>query len=152
MTAAEWKKYFGGEPHRITCPGAAADEADALALVGDKEEAQRRFVAAWNAVLAMGELGREPELANHICWTSSTSGFADAAQESCDKAVEWADPAIRDLYRDSRGLARALTGNKQGAIEDFEAVIAYLKKEPRRGGYSVRKPSRRMDWCSPEGQ
>ncbi|NMG22580.1 tetratricopeptide repeat protein, partial [Brasilonema bromeliae] len=40
---------------------------------------------------------------------------------ACEKAVQLAPD---DGYiRDSRGLARALTGNTQGAIEDFEAYI-----------------------------
>jgi hypothetical protein len=146
MTVGEWKSFFGGEPHRITCPGAAADDADALALAGDKDGAQTQFVVAWDAVLAMNELGREPNLANHICKTGIISGFAVAVQEACDKAVEWADPAIRDLYRDSRGLARALMGDKQGAIDDFESVVAYLNKEPGRGGYSAAFIRRREEW------
>ncbi|MBW4675075.1 MAG: hypothetical protein KME52_13930 [Desmonostoc geniculatum HA4340-LM1] len=40
----------------------------------------------------------------------------------CEKAVALAPED--DNIRDSRGLARALTGNYQGAIEDFEAYIA----------------------------
>jgi WD40 domain-containing protein len=146
MTAAEWRSYFGGEPHRITCPGATADEADALALGGDKDGAQRRFAAAWNAVLAMGELGPDSELANRICWLGSTAGFAATVLAACDKAVDWADPAVRDYYRDSRGLARALTGDKQGAIDDFESVVAHLNKEPGRGGFSETFLRRREEW------
>jgi hypothetical protein len=60
--------------------------------------------------------------------------------------VERATPAVRDLYRDSRGLARALTGDRQGAIEDFEAVVAYLDNEPGRGGYSEAFVRRREEW------
>jgi hypothetical protein len=146
MTAAEWRSYFGGEPHRITCPGTAADEADVLALSGDKDGAQRRFTAAWSAVLAMGELGPQPDLANHICWLGSTAGFAATVQAACDKAVEWASPADRELYRDSRGLARALSGDKKGAIDDFESVVAYLNKEPGRGGFSETFLRRREEW------
>jgi WD40 repeat protein len=146
MTAAEWGSYFAGEPHRITCPGTAADEADVLALAGDKDGAQRRFAAAWNAMLAMGELGPHSEVANHICWLGSIAGFAATVQAACDKAVEWADPAIRDVYRDSRGLARALTGDKQGAIDDFESVVAYFNKEPGRAGASETFLRRREEW------
>jgi hypothetical protein len=144
MTAAEWRSYFGDEPHRITCPGTAADEADVLALAGDKEGAQRRFAAAWNAVLEMGELGREPDLANDICWVGSIAGFAATVQAACDNAVQWADSAIRDQYRDSRGLARALTGDKQGAVDDFESVVSYVKREP--GVVSETVLRRREEW------
>ncbi|MEH2243681.1 hypothetical protein [Nostoc sp.] len=41
---------------------------------------------------------------------------------ACEQAVAFA-PEDGNI-RDSRGLARALTGNYQGAIEDFEAYIA----------------------------
>src|SRR5262249_40169933 len=136
------------EPRRITCPGAAVDEADALALAGDKEGAQTKFVAAWNDVLEMGELEWAAELANKICWTGSTDGFAGTVQAACDKAGAWADPATRHHYRDSRGLARALGGDKQGAIDDFESIVAYLKNEPNRGGYSVAFMHRREEWIS----
>jgi hypothetical protein len=144
MTAAEWRSYFGGEPQRITCPGTAAEEADAVALAGDKDGAQAGFAAAWNAVVAMGELGREPQLANDICWLGSIAGFAATVQAACDKAVEWADPAVRVWYRDSRGLARALTGDKQGAVDDFESFVSYVKREP--GVVSETVLRRREQW------
>ncbi len=146
MTAAEWRSYFGGEPHRITCPATAADEAEALALAGNKDGAQRLFAAAWNAALAMGKLGRHSDIANEICWVGSTAGFAATVQAACDHAVQWADPAVRDLYRDSRGLARALTGDKQGAIDDFESFVSYLNREPGRGGSSETVLRRREKW------
>jgi regulator of sirC expression with transglutaminase-like and TPR domain len=40
---------------------------------------------------------------------------------ACEKAVALA-PEDGEI-RDSRGVARALTGDKQGAIEDFQAFI-----------------------------
>ncbi|WP_373528367.1 tetratricopeptide repeat protein [Nostoc sp.] len=46
---------------------------------------------------------------------------------ACEKAVALA-PKNGNI-RDSRGLARALTGNTQGAIEDFEAFIAQTEDE-----------------------
>jgi regulator of sirC expression with transglutaminase-like and TPR domain len=44
---------------------------------------------------------------------------------ACEKAVKLA-PNNGDI-RDSRGLARALTGDYEGAISDFEAYIAQAK-------------------------
>jgi regulator of sirC expression with transglutaminase-like and TPR domain len=41
--------------------------------------------------------------------------------KACENAVTLAPRNGR--FRDSRGIARALTGNKQGAIEDFQAFI-----------------------------
>ncbi|MEH2107486.1 tetratricopeptide repeat protein, partial [Nostoc sp.] len=49
---------------------------------------------------------------------------------ACEKAVAFA-PKDGNI-RDSRGLARALTGNYQGAIEDFEAYIAQTDDKDRK--------------------
>lgn len=42
--------------------------------------------------------------------------------QACENAVQLAGD--NQKIRVVRGLARAITGNKQGAIEDFEAYIA----------------------------
>ncbi|MEI1378350.1 MULTISPECIES: tetratricopeptide repeat protein [unclassified Nostoc] len=59
---------------------------------------------------------------NALCWRGSLQKQAADVLPACDKAVAFAPEDGR--IRDSRGLARALTGNTQGAIEDFEAYIA----------------------------
>ncbi|MBE9001854.1 AAA-like domain-containing protein [Nostoc sp. LEGE 12447] len=59
---------------------------------------------------------------NSLCWQGSLKGYASDVMYACEKAVALApnDGGIRD----SRGLARALTGNNSGAIEDFQVYIA----------------------------
>ncbi|WP_374108372.1 tetratricopeptide repeat protein [Nostoc sp. XA010] len=59
---------------------------------------------------------------NAICWDGSLQKQAADVLPACEKAVALAPKDSNN--RDSRGLARALTGNYQGAIEDFEAFIA----------------------------
>jgi len=56
-----------------------------------------------------------------LCWYGSLFGHAVKVMEYCEKAVELApeDGSIRNR----RALARALTGNIQGAIEDFQFAI-----------------------------
>ena len=63
---------------------------------------------------------------NEVCWDGVLDGQAAVVMRACDRAVEHAanDDPIQD-FRDSRGLARALTGNVQGAIEDFEFFIRH---------------------------
>ena len=64
---------------------------------------------------------------NKLCWYGSVYGHAAKVMDACEKAVELApeDWSIRD----SRALAKALTGNIQFAIEDFQFAIAESDKE-----------------------
>ena len=58
---------------------------------------------------------------NTLCWHGALWGEADRVLPYCEQAVSLASDDS-DLY-DSRGLARALTGDTQGAIEDFALVV-----------------------------
>ncbi|MEH2249295.1 MAG: hypothetical protein V7K33_07000 [Nostoc sp.] len=59
---------------------------------------------------------------NTLCRQGSLQGYAKDVLFACDKAVALAPENSSIL--DSRGLARVLTGNYQGAITDFEGYIA----------------------------
>ncbi len=58
---------------------------------------------------------------NPLCWFGSIYRHAEQVLFACEKAVELATDEA--TYLDSRGLARALTGDSQGAIEDFQAYV-----------------------------
>lgn len=60
---------------------------------------------------------------NALCWQGSLAGHAAAVLPACERAVAL-DPENGGI-RDSRGLARALTGDLAGAIADFEAFIRW---------------------------
>ncbi len=60
---------------------------------------------------------------NTICWQAALASLADVALQACDAAVEGARGRERGGHHDSRGVARALTGDFEGAIADFEAFI-----------------------------
>jgi tetratricopeptide (TPR) repeat protein len=60
---------------------------------------------------------------NSLCRNGSIYGYADKVLNACEKAVELALDEDKVLYIDSRGLARALTGNTQGAIADFQFYV-----------------------------
>jgi TonB family protein len=81
-----------------------------------------------DALTAFGEAQRlDPRLASStdywypLCWYGTIWGYADDVVQACDQLVRLApnDPGARD----ARGLARALTQDFPGAIEDFQAVI-----------------------------
>jgi tetratricopeptide (TPR) repeat protein len=59
---------------------------------------------------------------NSLCKYGGPRGYAADVMFACEKAVALA-PDDGDI-RGSRGVARALTGNTKGAIEDFQAFIA----------------------------
>ncbi len=60
---------------------------------------------------------------NTLCWYGSLWGGARQVLGACDRAVEL-DPQNGDIH-DSRGLARALSGDTAGAIEDFKQFVAW---------------------------
>jgi tetratricopeptide (TPR) repeat protein len=62
-----------------------------------------------------------PDSWNTLCRYGSLHGQAAEVMQACEKAVALAPK--NGEFRDSRGIARALTGDKQGAIEDFQAYI-----------------------------
>ncbi len=63
---------------------------------------------------------------NLLCWRGSLTGNAEKVIECCDKALE--SDKENYSFRDSRGLARALTGDIQGAIKDFQFAVDHVDK------------------------
>ena len=82
------------------------------------------------------------QVLNSTCWTGSLSGQAEKYLPTCDRSVTLSnnDP----FYRDARGLARALTGDIPGAIEDFQAFVDSLTLENYPSGTEIKlwKPKR----------
>ena len=62
-----------------------------------------------------------------LCWYGSLRGYAAEVMTACEIAVK-RDPNDGGIL-DSRGVARALTGDYPGAISDFETFIKELQKE-----------------------
>ncbi|NEO75025.1 hypothetical protein [Moorena sp. SIO4G3] len=70
---------------------------------------------------------------NKICWFGSLHGYAADVMDACEKAV--AKEPEEGYILDSRGLARALTGDTAGAISDFQAFVDWTnndKSKPQR--------------------
>jgi tetratricopeptide (TPR) repeat protein len=67
---------------------------------------------------------------NSLCWWGSLLGHAADVMNACETAVK-KDPE-NAIFRDSRGLARALTGDFVGAIEDFQAFVDWTANEERK--------------------
>jgi sugar lactone lactonase YvrE len=67
---------------------------------------------------------------NTLCWYGSLHGQAAEVMQACENAVMLA-PKVGE-FRDSRGVARAMTGNTAGAIEDFQAYINSTDSDDRK--------------------
>jgi hypothetical protein len=65
----------------------------------------------------------EPEWINDVCWLGSGYGFAKEVTSPCDLAV-FLSPK-NGAFRDSRGLAKALTGDYERAVHDFEFFVEW---------------------------
>ncbi len=66
----------------------------------------------------------DAEVWDRLCWVGALNNQAAVIQYASEKAThlhpDW------PVFRDTRGLVRALTGDLQGAIEDFELVLEKL--------------------------
>ncbi|OKH37638.1 hypothetical protein NIES2119_13110 [[Phormidium ambiguum] IAM M-71] len=74
-----------------------------------------------------------------LCWFGSLHGYADKVLYAGEKAVNQ-EPGNKG-YQDSHGLARALTGDLTGALDDFQTVL-----NTGVFNYSKNKKQRRQRW------
>jgi tetratricopeptide (TPR) repeat protein len=108
------------------------------ALELDPDNGYIYFTRAWDLYCgqdyesALADLRKAAELFkddeyywNTLCWYGSISGYAAEVIDACEKAVSLApdDGGIID----SRGLALALTGDYETAVEDFRFYIQWAE-------------------------
>lgn len=90
------------------------------------------------------------EAFNALCWNGSLLGQATQVMDACDKAVALAAPKFKPNYHDSRGLARALAGNRQGAIADFQVFVRWVQSERKtaviQGASLAERQAKRQTW------
>jgi tetratricopeptide (TPR) repeat protein len=96
----------------------ALEEARVLDRAGDHAAALSRLASLTAPALASGD----GIFLNNLCWEITLAGFATQALPLCERAVAQ-DPKDYS-WRDSRGVARAATGDLAGAREDFAAVVS----------------------------
>jgi tetratricopeptide (TPR) repeat protein len=109
------------------------------ARAGDIESSMESFTQAQNLD---PELEISAQAWNQLCWYGSLWGYAEDVLEACETAVVL-EPEDGNI-RDSRGLARALTGDVEGAIEDFQFFIEWAPGH----GHEVEAILRRENWIS----
>ncbi len=91
----------------------------------EREDNPKHAMAAYTSALAFDStLTIDNWFWNALCWTGSRTGHAAEVLPACDRAVAFTDWEWNYWAHDSRGLAKALTGDVEGAIDDFEAFVA----------------------------
>ncbi|MCC5663643.1 pentapeptide repeat-containing protein [Nostoc sp. CHAB 5784] len=124
----KWLKAKGLHETVNVSPELAQDKAFAAVVAlsrgiswvreGKIKEAQEAFK---QAQIFDPSLRNSAEFQNSICWVGCLHGYAQGVFKICEKAVTL-DPD-KKIYQDSRGLARVLTGDLVGALEDFQAAV-----------------------------
>jgi tetratricopeptide (TPR) repeat protein len=122
--------------HRLAAPGLRTNAA-ALARDGklDQALADLRRAGEWDA-----KLPADPKFENALCWYGCLWNRATDVLSHCERAVA-ANPDDGGI-KDSRGVARALTGDLQGAAEDFRAFLEWGPAN----GISEEILARRRQW------
>jgi WD40 repeat protein len=128
LTLDEWSRYIGEVPYHVTCPGSASGlrdyvwQADQVFLSGDTESARAMYEQAADWALQTNDTRAHYRL----CGLGSLDGVAALVMPACERTV-MLDPhyGIRNF---PRGLARALQGNTQGALEDFRTFVDWSQR------------------------
>ncbi len=148
------RPLIGGVPHRearrsrICIPGGghgANDVPETVRwlnrnLLGDaRAEALESIIEAYSYVTEGRQLARAGDFSGALQAyqnAGSLLGHAAEVMAACEQAVALAPDHAG--IRESRGLARALTGDVAGAIDDFEAFVAWTGSD--------RSRAQRQDW------
>ncbi len=64
-----------------------------------------------------------------LCWNGSVWGRVAAVLDDCERAVATSPPDQLGSFQSARGMARALTGDRKGAIEDLKAHLAWSEAQ-----------------------
>ena len=86
----------------------------------------------------------DAERSNSVCRSGSIDGFAKIVLPACEHAVRLAGDKNLASFRESRGLARALTGDYAGAIEDLRFYVQWAQENDA----SEKEVAQRQAWIA----
>ena len=131
-----FRKALNWDPNLQINPKALAKRLSAPAILKNgkilaREGNIKEAIAAYNKAQKI-----DPNLIisasdwNSLCWQGSIRQLATQVIFACEKAVKLS-PKNGD-FLDSRGLAKALIGDTQGAIEDFQAFVDWTDNQEKK--------------------
>ena len=132
LTQDEWQRLLGNIPYHKTCADLPVHPSVYETLLKETEELtkQGKITSALDTLAKVQRLEPAAEISANtwyrLCWFGSLWKTATEVMHACDKAVElFPDNGIA---HQGRGLARALTGNFAGAVEDFNMYLEWAPK------------------------
>jgi WD40 repeat protein len=134
LTLTEWQAVFRNEPYRKTFDSlpvhrdvvrAKIEQARKAVQAGDRKGAERLYCE----VVAWGMEQDDVWLCNEVSANGCDDGFAGVVLNASDHAVGLV-PDNRTLRR-QRGIARGLTGNLKGALDDLRSDLDRYFDEDR---------------------
>lgn len=140
LSREEWQRHLGDTPYRKSCRelpmhpttlAAMLERAADAAGHGPRPRADRLYRLLGREAAA----GADGQLANGVCWYGSLDGRPADVLPACERAVALLPD--QGEVRDSRGLARALTGDRPGAIDDFSAFVAWARQDTARAPHAA---------------
>lgn len=102
-------------------------QGTSLARSGNIPSAVKSFQTAFDRD---PNLETDSQIWNSLCWFGNLEGSAPDVLFACKKAIELAPE--HGGHRDSRGVAKVLTGDINGAIEAFEAFVLWTDNDEQR--------------------
>lgn len=126
FTWEEWNREFPGRAYQKTFSNLPVHMSVIEAMLKQAESASSdsapsNAAAVYRSLTAFVIDSGNPYIASEICWSGLLNGFADIVFPAGEYAAQQR-PADGNIL-DTRGLARALVGDKGGAIADFRKYV-----------------------------
>ncbi|MDY6936079.1 MAG: hypothetical protein SWY16_00305 [Cyanobacteriota bacterium] len=141
-TANTWNRDLNLDPDVAAAPAGIIKGED-LAMDGRIDAAIAEYERARTLNPSLDVPARSWE---SLCWFGSLDHRAPDVLDACDRAVAL-DPHDWEI-RISRGLARGLSGNSSGAIEDFQAALDEIDLQDDGEEHFPRVRSRLNTWIA----
>ena len=137
LTQDEWQRLLGNTPYHKTCVDLPVHPSVYEAWLREITDLtkQGNITSALETLAKVQSLEPAAEIPDYtwyeLCWFGSLWKLATEVMHACDKAVELSPED--GIAHQGRGLARALTGNFAGAVEDFEMYLEWAPENEQSG-------------------